>query len=412
MMRVNEQMEVIRRKTVEIIPEEELWDKLRDARNSKRSLKVKLGCDPSRPDLHIGHSVVLRKLRQFQDLGHEVILVVGDFTGMIGDPSGRSATRPPLTLEETRENGRTYFEQATQILEPDRTRMVYNSEWLEKLNFEKVIRLASKYTVARMLERDEFEKRYKSGKSISIHEFLYPLAQAMDSVVLEADVELGGTDQTFNLLMTRDIQREYEQKPQVVVTTPLLVGTDGVEKMSKSLDNYIGITEPPREIYGKTMSIPDALIYSYFELATELSDAELSEIKRSLEDRRANPMEVKKRLARELVTMYHSREVALEAEREFDTVFRSGGLPDKIPEHRIPADVGPIWIVQLLRNTGFARTNGEARRLIVQGGVSIDGERVSDVNQEISLRGGEVLKVGKRRFARLVRAPRSKGAEV
>ncbi len=285
-------MDVIKRGVSEIIPEEDLVKKLEHSIKTKKPLNIKLGCDPSRPDLHLGHSVVLRKLRQFQDLGHQAILIIGDFTGMIGDPSGKSKTRPSLTLQETRQHGQTYFEQATKILSAHRVTMLYNSEWLDKMTFADVIRLASKYTVARMLERDDFTVRYKAGEPISVHEFLYPLAQAMDSVAIHSDVELGGTDQKFNLLVGRDIQREFGQKPQVTLMMPILAGTDGVEKMSKSLDNYIGINDTPKDIYGKTLSIPDKLIYQYFELATDVPKKELAKIKSSLENPKNNPRDI------------------------------------------------------------------------------------------------------------------------
>ncbi|MEO8398985.1 MAG: tyrosine--tRNA ligase, partial [Ignavibacteriaceae bacterium] len=281
---INVQMDLIKRGTFEIIPEDELVKKLEKSFQKKIPLNIKLGCDPSRPDLHIGHSVVLRKLAQFQSLGHQAILIIGDFTGMIGDPSGRNATRPALSLEETRVNGKSYFEQASKILDKEKTKIVYNSEWLSKMSFEDVIKLASKYTVARMIERDDFTKRFKGGEPICVHEFLYPLAQAMDSVAIESDVELGGTDQKFNLLVGRDIQREYGKVPQVILTMPLIVGTDGVEKMSKSYNNYIGISDSPNEIFGKTLSIPDSLIYNYYELATDISNEELKEIKTKLND--------------------------------------------------------------------------------------------------------------------------------
>jgi tyrosyl-tRNA synthetase len=287
---INEQMDLIKRGAVEIIPEDELVQKLERSTKENKSLNIKLGCDPSRPDLHIGHSVVLRKLSQFQTLGHQAILIVGDFTGMIGDPSGRSATRPALTLEGTRHNGESYFNQATKILHKDKTKMVYNSEWLSKMNFEEVIKLTSKYTVARMIERDDFSKRFKAGDPIGIHEFLYPLAQAMDSVAIKSDVELGGTDQKFNLLVGRDIQREQGMEPQCILTMPLIVGTDGVEKMSKSYDNYIGISDSPKEIYGRTLSIPDDLIYIYYDLASDVSKDELAEIKKQLDDPNVNIM--------------------------------------------------------------------------------------------------------------------------
>ena len=396
-------MDVIRRGVAEIIPEEELVQKIEKSLKTQKPLKVKLGCDPSRPDLHLGHSVVLRKLRQFQDLGHQAILIVGDFTGMIGDPSGRSKTRPPLSLEETRKNGQSYFEQATKILSTKKIQMLYNSEWLGRMSFADVIALASKYTVARMLERDDFEKRYKSGEPISIHELLYPLAQAMDSVATEADVELGGTDQKFNLLVGRDIQREYQMEPQVAITLPILVGTDGVEKMSKSLDNYIGINESPREIYGKTLSIPDTLIYDYFLLTTNVSPAELQEIKAALEDGRTNPRDLKRRLARELVTLYHSAEDARMAQEEFDRIFVKKDLPNEIPETTVQTENGSIGIIDLLTSAKLVSSRGEARRMIEQGAVSINGVRVPDDKAMVAVRGEVVVKVGKRKFMRIKR---------
>jgi len=396
-------MDVIRRGVAEIIPEEELVQKIEKSLKTQKPLKVKLGCDPSRPDLHLGHSVVLRKLRQFQDLGHQAILIVGDFTGMIGDPSGRSKTRPPLSLEETRKNGQSYFEQATKILSTKKIQMLYNSEWLGRMSFADVIALASKYTVARMLERDDFEKRYKSGEPISIHELLYPLAQAMDSVATEADVELGGTDQKFNLLVGRDIQREYQMEPQVAITLPILVGTDGVEKMSKSLDNYIGINESPREIYGKTLSIPDTLIYDYFLLTTNVSPAELQEIKAALEDGRTNPRDLKRRLARELVTLYHSAEDARMAQEEFDRIFVKKDLPNEIPKTTVQTENGSIGIIDLLTSAKLVSSRGEARRMIEQGAVSINGVRVPDDKAMVAVRGEVVVKVGKRKFMRIKR---------
>lgn len=394
-------MDLIKRGTSEIIPEEDLVRKLERSIATGKPLRVKLGCDPSRPDLHLGHSVVLRKLRQFQDLGHQAILIVGDFTGMIGDPSGRSKTRPSLTIEETRLHGQSYFEQATKILSTKHVRMEYNSEWLGKMSFADVIKLASKYTVARMLERDDFTERYKAGEPISVHEFLYPLAQAMDSVAIEADVELGGTDQKFNLLVGRDIQREYGLEPQVILTTPLLVGTDGVEKMSKSSENYIGINEPSREIYGKTLRIPDNLIYTYFELATDVPNRELSDIRRQLDDSSVNPRDLKRKLARTLVTMYQNHDEAVRAEAEFDKIFIEKDVPDKVEEYKLVSGHTESTLVSLLTVTGLASSKTEARRLIEQGGVSIDGERVTDLNAGIPGR-GFILKVGKRRFLKVV----------
>ncbi len=396
---VNEQMDLIKRGASEIIPEEELVQKLEKSIKEQKPLNIKLGCDPTRPDLHIGHSVVLRKLAQFQQLGHQAILIVGDFTAMIGDPSGRNSTRPPLTFEEAQQNAKSYWEQASKILDKNKTKIVNNSEWLSKMSFADVIHLASKFTVARMLERDDFSKRYKSGIPISIHEFLYPLAQAMDSVEIQSDVELGGTDQTFNLLVGRDIQREYGQEPQVILTMPLLVGTDGVEKMSKSYNNYIGIADPPNEIYGKTLSIPDDLIYTYFELATDVSQAELNEIKRKLEDGKTNPRDLKRMLARKLVAMYYSEEDAKRAEEEFDKIFINKGIPDDLPE--ITLSETEIGILDLILKAGFAPSRSEARRLVIQGGVSIDGEKITDFKQNVPVKNGMILKVGKRKFAKI-----------
>lgn len=398
---LNEQMDIIKRGTVEIIPEEELVKKIEKSIKTSKPLNIKLGCDPSRPDLHIGHSVVIRKLAQFQELGHQAILIIGDFTGMIGDPSGRNATRPALTLEATRINGESYFEQASKILHREKTKIVYNSEWLGKMSFEDVIKLSSKYTVARMIERDDFTKRFKAGEPISLHEFLYPLAQAMDSVAIESDVELGGTDQKFNLLVGRDIQREYGIEPQVILTMPLLVGTDGVEKMSKSYDNYIGISDEPSQIFGKTLSIPDNLIYNYFELATNVSNQKLGEVKTQLENGSVNPRDLKRELARTIVTMYHNQEAAETAQQEFDNIFINKGLPDEIEEF-IVGNNKEINILDLIVLVNFAPSKGEARRLVQQGGVSIDGDKISDVQQVVSVKSGMVLKVGKRKFIKLI----------
>ena len=402
---VNEQMDVIKRGVVDLLPEDELVKKIERSIKENKPLIAKLGCDPSRPDLHLGHTVVLRKLRQFQELGHQVILIVGDFTGMIGDPSGKNETRPALSLEETRRNGQSYYEQASKVLDPTRAKISYNSEWLGKMSFEDVIKLASKYTVARMLERDEFEKRYKGGEPISIHEFLYPLAQAMDSVAIKSDIELGGTDQRFNLLVGRDVQREYGQEPQIILTMPILPGTDGKQKMSKSLDNYIGISETPSQIYGKTLSIPDNVMYDYFELATTVSKQELVEIKATLADPSKNPRDLKRRLAREFVTLYYSADDALKAEQEFDRVFVQKDVPDDLQDFTPDTDAAACWIVKLITESGLAPSNGEARRLIKEGAVSIDGEKVTNPDAEIALDAPKVLKVGKRRFIRIVPKP-------
>lgn len=398
---LNEQMDLIRRGTSEIIPEEELEKKISNAIEKKTPLNIKLGCDPTRPDLHLGHSVVLRKLAQFQELGHQAILIIGDFTGMIGDPSGRNATRPPLTFEEARKNGESYFVQASKILNKDKTKIVHNSDWLGKMNFQQVIELASKYTVARMLERDDFTKRYKSNTPISMHELLYPLAQAMDSVAIKSDVELGGTDQKFNLLVGRDIQREHGMEPQVILTMPLLVGTDGVEKMSKSYDNYIGIDDSPKDIYGRTLSVPDDLIFIYYELATDVSNEELKNIKAELEDNTKNPRDIKRALARKLVEMYHSKDAAMNAEQEFDKIFIKKGVPDDLPEMKI--DDSEINILDLIILVNFAPTKSEARRLVLQGGVSINDNKITDFKSNISIDDGMILKVGKRKFIKLIK---------
>lgn len=397
---INEQMDIIRRGAVEIIPEEELVNKIENSIKTGKPLNVKLGCDPSRPDLHLGHAVVLRKLAQFQKLGHQAILIIGDFTGMIGDPSGRNSTRPALTLEQTRINGETYLQQASKILDREKTKILYNSEWLSKMTFEDVIKLASKYTVARMLERDDFTKRYKAGEPISMHEILYPLAQAMDSVAIESDVELGGTDQKFNLLVGRDIQREFGLEPQVILTMPLLVGTDGVEKMSKSYDNYIGISDTPQQIYGRTLSIPDNLIYNYFELATDVSKEKLEEVKLYLSDPSKNPRDLKRELARTIVTLYHNENAAKEAEDEFDKIFIKKEIPDDIEEIFID-NTDEINILDLIVFVSFASSKGEAKRLVQQGGVSIDGDKITDVQFNVKLKSDLILKVGKRKFIKL-----------
>lgn len=398
---INEQMDLIKHGAVEILPEEELVKKLEKSLKDGKPLNIKLGCDPSRPDLHIGHSVVLRKLAHFQTLGHQAILIVGDFTGMIGDPSGRNVTRPALTLEETKLNGESYFNQATKILDREKTKMVYNSEWLSKMSFEEVIKLASKYTVARMIERDDFTKRFKSGKPIGIHEFLYPLAQAMDSVAIKSDVELGGTDQKFNLLVGRDIQREYGIEPQCILTMPLIPGTDGVEKMSKSYDNYIGISDSPKEIYGRTLSIPDDIIYLYYILATDVPKDELANIKKQLNDSNVNPRDLKRRLARTFITMYHNSDAAKQAEEEFDKVFINKEAPDDIPELKI--EEREIGILDLILKVKFAPSKGEAKRLVSQGGVAINSNKINNIGEKIKVENNMILKVGKRKFIKLLK---------
>lgn len=396
---LEEQLSVIRRGVVEIVPENELIEKLKKSIQTGKPLRIKLGCDPTRPDLHLGHSVILRKLRQFQDLGHHAILIIGDFTAMIGDPSGQNKTRPSLTQEEIAENGRSYFEQASKILDKDKTEIVYNSEWLGPMSFADVIRLSSRYTVARMLERDDFTNRYNSNEPISLHEFLYPLAQGMDSVHLQSDVELGGTDQKFNLLVGRQLQKEYDLEPQICLMMPLLVGTDGTKKMSKSYDNYIGIDEHPNDMYGKCLSISDELIYSYFELVTDVSLDRLSQLaSRTKED----PRNTKHELAWELTRMYHGAEMADAARQHFEQTVIKKEIPDDIPELKLSP--GTYGLLGLMKDHDLAPSASEARRLIQQGGVSLDGVPVQDASMEIVIRGGEniVLKVGKRRFARLV----------
>jgi tyrosyl-tRNA synthetase len=399
---VEQQLIEIRRGVEEIIPEEALVEKLERSYRTGRPLNVKLGCDPSRPDLHIGHAVVLRKLRQFQDLGHQAILIIGDFTGMIGDPSGRSKTRPALTAQEAHENGATYVEQAGHVLDVSSLQIRYNSEWLGAMSFTDVIKLASRYTVARMLERDDFENRYKSGQPISVHEFLYPLAQAQDSVAIEADVELGGTDQKFNLLVGRDIQQANDMDAQVCITMPILPGTDGVEKMSKSYDNYIGISEAPEDMYGKTLSIPDDLIYRYFELATAVDSARLPELKKLAE---TDPRNAKHELAFSIVQLYHGKDAAQSARDHFEKTIIRKEEPDDMPEFSA-ADLGggTIGWLDLMHQTGLVASKSEARRMIQQGAVSIDGDKVTDVEGavDLSVRAPFVVKVGKRRFARIV----------
>ena len=395
-----EQLDLLRRGTVEIISEEDLLAKLRQ----DRPLRVKLGVDPSAPDIHLGIAIVLRKLRQFQDLGHQAILVVGDFTGMIGDPSEKKKTRPMLTREEIQRNIATYRDQYSKILDPQKTQVVSNSEWLGRMMFEDVVRLGAKTTVARVLERDDFANRLRAGIPVFMHELLYPLCQAMDSVQLQADVELGGTDQKFNNLMGRDLQREFGQEPQVVLLTPLLVGLDGVEKMSKSLGNAIGITDPPEEMYGKVMSLPDGLIPHYFEFCTDVPMDEVQAIAAGLADGSLHPREAKAMLATAIVTVWHGKARATEAQRAFERLFVDKDLPAEIPEAAVSRDElkqGRIRLVKLLVLTGLAESNSEAKRLISQGGVTVDGERVHKVDADVALKNGAVLRVGKRHFVQV-----------
>jgi tyrosyl-tRNA synthetase len=394
---VEQQLEIISRGAVQITPMDSLLEKLK----SGRQLTIKLGCDPSRPDLHFGHAIVLKKMRQFQDLGHKVILIIGDFTGMIGDPSGKSKTRPALSLEQTRENGKSYLEQATIILDADPSKLEirYNSEWLEALDFEDVIRLAAKYTVAQMLTREDFSNRYSNGTPISLHELMYPLAQAYDSVAIKADVELGGTDQTFNLLVGRDIQKEYGLEPQVVLTTPLLVGLDGVEKMSKSLDNYIGISEPSDVMFSKLMKVQDPQLEQYITHFTKLDVSETLALGAVMAHRV---------MARAIVSDFHGADTVQAAEERYDNVAK-GGVPDQMKEILIPnlearEEDGLFWIVKLAVLAGFAASNGEARRLIQNRGLKLNSEAVTDDKLHINLEQAIVLQKGKNDFVRLSRA--------
>ncbi|MGG1613077.1 tyrosine--tRNA ligase [Paenibacillus phoenicis] len=401
---VERQLQVISRGVVEIVPEDELKQKVIQSVVTGKPLKVKLGLDPSAPDIHIGHTVVMQKLRQFQELGHQVQLIIGDFTGRIGDPTGKSETRKQLTEEDVQRNAETYRQQIFKILDPEKTQVNFNSEWLAPMTFADVVKLSAKVTVARMLERDDFTKRYTSGQPISIHEFFYPLMQGMDSVVLESDIELGGTDQKFNLLMGRTLQKEYGKDTQVAIMTPIIEGLDGVQKMSKSLGNYIGIDEAPNEIYGKAMSVPDELMTKYFELVTDLSLEELAELTEGLKSGAVHPRDAKMKLAHTLVRMYHGQEAADAAQEHFVTVFQQRALPEDIEEKEIPAaelDNGKIRLIKLLTLLGFAASNGEARRSIQQGAVKLNEEKISDPNAEVELAGGEIIQVGKRKFAKL-----------
>ena len=394
---VDEQLARIRRGTAEIVVEAELRAKLERSRRTAEPLKVKLGLDPTAPDLHLGHTVVLQKLRDFQDLGHQIIIIIGDFTGMIGDPTGRSETRRPLTWDEIRSNAETYKAQLGKVLDMSRTQVRFNSEWLGPLTFEHIIRETAHLTVARILQREDFATRYAAGRPISLHEFLYPLAQGYDSVALGADVELGGTDQTFNLLVGRDLQRAHGQEAQVALTVPILQGLDGVQKMSKSLGNYVGITEPPADMYGKLMSVSDALMFRYFELVTRVPEREIAEL------RHVHPMEAKKRLARTVTAMYHGEAGAAAGEAAFARVVQAREVPDNIELMRLgtPSGSEPAWRVVVL--AGMAPSNSEARRLIQQGAVEVDGSRVTDPNQKVETSGeSRLLQVGKRRFKRFV----------
>ncbi len=393
---LEQSLALIRRGTEEILLEDQLREKLKKG----RPLRVKAGFDPTAPDLHLGHTVLINKLRQFQELGHEVLFLIGDFTGMIGDPTGKSATRPPLTREEVIENARTYEQQIFKILDPEKTLVVFNSSWMGEMSAADLIQLASRHTVARMLERDDFSKRYRSGQPIAIHEFLYPLIQGYDSVALKADVELGGTDQKFNLLVGRQLQEAYGQEPQVVITLPILEGLDGVQKMSKSLGNYVGISDPPEEMFGKIMSISDSLMWRWFELLSFRPMSEIEALKAEVEAGR-NPRDVKFELARELVARFHDEQAAERAQQAFIDRFQKGAVPDDMPELTLEADGDGLPIAQLLRQAGLVSSNSEGMRMVQQGAVRIDGERITDKGFRVPSGGPHVVQVGKRRFARV-----------
>jgi len=406
---VGEQLEIIQSGAEQIVPLADLRKKLERSESSDKPLRIKLGVDPTAPDLHLGHAVPLRKLRQFQDCGHTVVLIIGDFTALIGDPSGRSATRPPLTSEEVNANAETYIEQAFKILDPEKTELRRNSEWLGPLGFADLLKITSKFTVARIIERDDFDKRLKEQKPISLHELLYPMAQAYDSVAVESDVELGGTDQLFNLLAGRELMEKSGMEPQIALTMPLLVGTDGVQKMSKSYKNYVGLTDEPADMFGKVMSVPDDLMLSYFCLASACSLDEIKEIEASIKAGSIHPGQLKRRLAREIVTLYYNEAAAVEAEAAFDRVFKERAMPIDIPEAEIvwgsaSNDAGRIFLPTLMAQQGLANSSGEARRLIDGGGVRVDGQALVAKVYELDPKElqGKVLQVGKRKFIKLI----------
>ena len=400
MLKPPEQLEIIRRGAVEIIVEADLLKKLEKSYDKNIPLKIKTGFDPTAPDIHLGHTVLLEKMRQFQELGHEVIFLIGDFTGMIGDPSGKSEMRKPLTQEEVLGNAKTYRDQIFKILDSEKTRVVFNSEWMSQMNSSKMIQLTSTYTVARMLEREDFKQRWINQNPIGIHEFMYPLIQGYDSVALQADVELGGTDQKFNLIVGRELQREYGQEPQCIVLMPLLEGLDGVKKMSKSLGNYIGITEPPKEMYGKIMSISDELMFRYYELLSHISLKELSSLKEGIEKGAVHPKHAKENLALEIVERYWSREEALRVKDEFEHIFRQKGLPDEIPVVEIIWEENEMWVPKIMKLSGLASSTGEAMRLIKQGGVTVNEQKVDAPDSKLPA-GSYLFKVGKRKFLQI-----------
>ncbi|MCU9806859.1 tyrosine--tRNA ligase [Paraclostridium bifermentans] len=403
MIEINEQLKIIKKGAAEIISEEDIVKKLEKSAKENKPLTIKLGLDPSAPDIHLGHTVVLRKMKAFQDLGHQVVIIIGDATGMIGDPTGKSAVRKQLSHEQVLENARTYQEQIFKILDREKTIVKFNSEWLQTMNFMDVANLASKYTVARMLERDDFKKRFASNQSISIHEFFYPLMQGYDSVAIKADIEMGGTDQKFNILMGRTLQKEYDQEPQIALLMPIIEGTDGVKKMSKSLGNYIGISEAPNDMYGKTMSIPDELIIRYFELVTDEHPDSIEAMKSDIEKDKVNPRDLKMKLAKEVVKLYHGEEKALEAEQYFKSVFQKKNIPDDIAEMEVSieeCEEGLFFIPKIVTGLKLSPSTSEARRLLKQGGIKLNGEKVE--NDKIALETGDIIQVGKRKFAKII----------
>jgi len=409
MKSAEEQFEYIKKGCVEIIQEGELKAKLKRSLEEKKALKVKLGFDPTAPDIHLGHTVVIRKMKHFQDLGHDVIFLIGDFTGLIGDPSGRSATRPPMTREQIKQNAETYKSQIFKILDPEKTIIDFNSRWLGKLTSFEIIKLASKYTVARILERDDFSNRLKNGIPISVHEILYPIMQAYDSVVLKADVELGGTDQKFNLLVGREIQRGFQQEPQVIITMPLLEGLGGVEKMSKTLNNHVGITEPPGEIYGKIMSISDPLMFRYYELLTDESLMQIEKWKREVKENKIHPKDLKSQLGQTIVSDFWGEEDAKKAAQEFERIFKHKEIPEEIEAIEIKSGkakrIEDISLIELLVDRSIFSSRGEAKRMIRQGGVYLDGQRIEDISIKIDLaqKSEFILKIGKRKFYKLIK---------
>lgn len=401
-MKPEEQLKQLKRGVEDFVSEAELLKKLKKSAEEGKPLRIKAGFDPSRPDIHVGHTVVINKMKQFQDMGHHVIFLIGDFTGLIGDPTGKNETRPALTPEEVKENAKTYAKQVFKILDPEKTEIAYNSTWMNEFSAADFVKLSSHYTVARMLEREDFSKRFQNHQSICVHEFLYPLVQGYDSVALKSDVELGGTDQYFNLLVGRDLQKDYGQAPQCIMTVPILEGLDGVQKMSKSLDNYIGVEENPRDMFGKTMRVSDELMLRYYELLTDITVEDLAKMKEGLQSGQLHPRQAKVDLAKFLVTRFHGEEAAQKAEEEFNRIFVNKGLPDEMPEFAISAQ-DDVWICHLMKEAGMVPSTSEARRLVKGQAVELKGEKVADPQLKLSLKSGDefVLKAGKKRFVKV-----------